>query len=189
MKYDNSVRESAFTTYLRIGSLASTAVICTLSADTVRDWARQENWVRKLRTHREKIQRHILKELYFYQIAGLKEFIKQFSCGSLGESTGMPTDNGSKKQRSEYGVNGLIFSGEELQIAWFVPSLKQQLDYQCEELNNGQVIQFAKTACTFGGFRFWFRCPDCDRRCATLYRKKKHFTCRICHRFKYARKG
>ena len=189
MKYDNSVRESAFKTYLRTSSLASTAVVCSLSADTVRHWAKEENWARKLRTHREKTQHYILKELYFQQIAGLKEFIKQFSCGSSGKLTGIPADNGGRKQRSEYGANGLIFRGEELKIAWFAPALKQQPDYQCEELNNGQVICFAKTACTFGGFRHWFRCPDCDRRCASLYRKKHHFTCRICHRFKYARKA
>lgn len=188
MKYTNSVREGAFETYIRIGSLSSTAVVCSLSTDTVRHWAKEENWARKLRAHREKTQRHILKELYVHQIVGLKEFIKRFDYGSPGKSTRIPADNGGKKQRSEYGANGLVFSGEELQIAWFVRSLKQQPDYQ-SELDNGQVINFAKTACTFGGFRYWFLCPDCDRRCASLYKKKKHFTCRICHRFKYARKG
>ena len=186
MKYSNSIRESTFKTYIRTGSLSSTAVACALSADTVRDWARQENWQRKLKAHREKTHRHVLRELYFYQIDGLREFIKQFNYGSPGKSTRIPTDDGGKKQRSEYGANGLIFSGEELQIAWFVPSLRQQPDYQ-SELDNGQVINFAKTACTFGGFRYWFVCPDCDRRCASLYKKKHHFTCRICHRFKYVR--
>lgn len=188
MKHTDSIRESAFETYICTGNLTSTAVVCSLSADTIRHWAKEENWAQKLQTHREKIQRHILKELYSCQIAGLKEFIKRFDYGSPCKSTRIPTDNGGKKQRVEYGANGLIFSGEELKIAWFAPSLKQKPDCYCEKLANGQVIQFAKTACTFGGFRHWFRCPDCDRRCATLYKKKKHFTCRICHRFKYARK-
>ena len=187
MKYDNSIRESAFETYLRIGNLSSTAVVCTLSADTIRHWAKEENWAQKLQTHREKIQRHILKELYFHQIVGLKEFVKQFSYESPGKSTRIPADNGGKKRRAEYGANGLNVSGEELQISWFTPSLKQQPDYQCEELNNGQVICFAKTSCTFGGFRYWFLCPDCNRRCASLYKKKNHFTCRVCHRLKYVR--
>ena len=186
MKHDNSIRYQAFETYLLCGSLASTAVVCSLSADTVRDWARQENWAQKLRAHREKIQRHILKELYSCQIAGLKEFVKRFDYGSPGELTGFPTDDAGKKPRSEYGANGLIFSGEELQIDWFVRSLKLQPGYQ-SELDNGQTIFFAKTACTFGGFRYWFLCPDCGRRCAFLYRKKHHFTCRVCHRLKYVR--
>ena len=189
MKYNNLVREGAFETYIRIGSLSSTAVICSLSTDTVRHWAKEGNWAQKLQAHREKTQRHILKELYFHKIAGLKEFVKQFSYGSPCKSTRIPTDNGSKKSRSEYGSNGLIFSGEELQISWFTPSLKHQPDCQCEKLANGQVINFAKTACTFGGFRFWFVCPDCNRRCASLYKRKNHFTCRVCHRFKYVRKG
>ena len=93
MKYDNSIREGAFTTYLRIGNLTSTAIACTLSADTVRHWARQGNWAQKLQAHREKTQRHILRELYVHQIVGLKEFIKRFNHGSSGESTGMPTDD------------------------------------------------------------------------------------------------
>ena len=186
MKYDNLVREGAFETYLRIGNLSSTAVVCTLSADTIRHWAKEENWQRKLKAHREKIQRQILRDLYFRQIAGLKEFVKRFDYGFPGELTGFPTDDDGKKPRSEYGTDGLIFTGEELKIAWFVRSLKLQPGYQ-SELTNGQVINFAKTACTFGGFRYWFLCPDCERRCATLYRKKNHFTCRVCHRLKYVR--
>ncbi len=43
MKYDNSVRYEAFETYILTGSLASTAIACSLSADTVRDWSKEEN--------------------------------------------------------------------------------------------------------------------------------------------------
>ena len=186
MKHDNSIRYQAFETYLLCGSLASTAIACLLSVDTVRSWAKEENWQRKLKAHREKIQRQTLRELYFYQIAGLKDFIKRFDYGSPGELTGFPTDDGGEKHRSVYGVNGLSFKGEELQIDWFVRSLKLQPDYQ-SELDNGQVINFTKTPCTFGGFRYWFLCPDCGRRCASLYRKKHHFTCRVCLRLKYVR--
>jgi len=46
MKYDNSVRYEAFETYILTGSLASTAIACSLSADTVRDWSKEENWPR-----------------------------------------------------------------------------------------------------------------------------------------------
>ena len=184
MKYNSSVRENAFKTYLCTGSLSSTAVVCSLSEDTVRHWARQENWAGKLRTHREKIQRQILRDLYFRQIAGLKEFVKRFDYGSPGELTGFPIDDAGKNRRLEYGTNGLIFKGEKLQIEWFVRSLRQQPDYQCA-LDEGQTIFFAKTACTFGGFRFWFACPDCRRRCANLYKKKSWFSCRICQKLKY----
>ena len=186
MKYDNSVRYQAFETYILTGSLSSTAIACSLSADTVRDWAHEENWSRKLKAHREKIQRQILKDLYLHQIAELKEFGKWFSYDLGGKSTGVDANNGGRKSRSEYGANGLVFRGEELKIDWFVRSLKQQPDDQCE-LDSGQVISFAKTACTFGGFRYWFNCPDCDRRCATLYKKKSRYSCRVCLRIKYHR--
>tara|TARA_B100000809_G_C15109632_1_gene520076 strand:+ start:1961 stop:2092 length:132 start_codon:yes stop_codon:yes gene_type:complete len=43
MKYDNSVRYEAFETYILTGSLASTAIACSLSADAVRDWSKEEN--------------------------------------------------------------------------------------------------------------------------------------------------
>ena len=90
MKYTNSVREGAFETYIRIGNLSSTSVICSLSTDTIRHWAKEENWQRKLQAHREKIQRQILKELYFCQIAELKECVKRFSYDPRGKSTGTP---------------------------------------------------------------------------------------------------
>ena len=153
MKYDNSVRYQAFETYLLCGSLTSTAVACFLSVDTVRDWSKEEKWDRKLKAHQEKIQRQILKDLYLHQIAELKELFKRFSPDSHGKLTGIPTDDDVKKARSEYGAIELSFIGEELQIDWFVRTLKQQPDYSCE-LDNGQVIFFPKTTCTFGGFRF-----------------------------------
>ena len=186
MKYDNSVRYQAFETYLLCGSLSSTAIACSLSTDTVRGWAHEENWDRKLKTHREKIQHQILKDLYFHQLAELKEFARWFSYDLHGKLTGIPTNNSAKKPRTEYGANGLLFTGEELKIDWFVRSLKQKPNYSCE-LDSGQVISFTQTACTFGGFRYWFTCPDCDRRCAILYKKKSWFACRVCQKLKYHR--
>ena len=31
-----------------------------------------------------------------------------------------------------------------------------------------QTIQFTQTPCNFGGYRKWFRCPNCDRRVAII---------------------
>ena len=186
MKYENSVRYQAFETYLSCGSISSTAIACSLSVNTVKGWAHEENWSRKLKAHREKIQRQILGDLYFHQITELKEFFKRFSLDSHGKLTGIPTDDDVKKARSEYSASGLLFKGEELQIDWFVRTLKEQPDYHCK-LDSDQVISFAQTACTIGGFRYWFNCPDCDRRCATLYKKKSRYSCRVCLRMKYHR--
>jgi hypothetical protein len=35
-------------------------------------------------------------------------------------------------------------------------------------------------ACRFGGFRWWWVCPDCGRRRASLYRAGRRFGCRAC---------
>jgi hypothetical protein len=44
-----------------------------------------------------------------------------------------------------------------------------------------EVIRFDRTACYFGGFRKWFRCPECGRRVAVIYLAGKYFLCRHCH--------
>jgi hypothetical protein len=35
-------------------------------------------------------------------------------------------------------------------------------------------------ACRFGGVRWWWRCPDCGRRRASLYRAGGRWGCRAC---------
>lgn len=37
-------------------------------------------------------------------------------------------------------------------------------------------VWITTTPCHFGGVRYWFLCPNCDRRCAILYPQ----VCRIC---------
>ncbi len=48
----------------------------------------------------------------------------------------------------------------------------------------GQAIRLERTACRFGGWRRWFRCPSatCGRRCAVLYWPPggEAFACRSC---------
>ena len=39
-----------------------------------------------------------------------------------------------------------------------------------------QWVRITTTPCHFGGVRYWFQCPRCDRRCAILYPQ----VCRIC---------
>jgi hypothetical protein len=41
-------------------------------------------------------------------------------------------------------------------------------------------VEICWTVPNFGGRRPWWRCPDCDRRCAILYSGDDHFTCRTC---------
>ena len=54
---------------------------------------------------------------------------------------------------------------------------------------HGAVQRVAVVATTqrLGGVRWWFSCPDCERRCAVLYRppQSERYTCRICTRADY----
>ena len=52
-------------------------------------------------------------------------------------------------------------------------------------VDRGQVIYLDKTKCNYGGFRYWFNCPGCNRRSAILYEKQQEFLCRICHKLPY----
>ena len=48
-------------------------------------------------------------------------------------------------------------------------------------------IQITKTACHFGGFRYWFFCPFCYKRVGVLYLLGKNdFACRHCLNLSYA---
>jgi len=46
-------------------------------------------------------------------------------------------------------------------------------------------ILFDWTPCNFGGYRWWFRCPECNRRVAILYGAGKYFLCRHCYDLSY----
>jgi len=44
----------------------------------------------------------------------------------------------------------------------------------------GQIIEIERTACHFGGERFWFRCPYCDSRRRKPYLSHCGMECRGC---------
>ena len=47
---------------------------------------------------------------------------------------------------------------------------------------NGQTILLASTECSYGGRRYWFLCPSCDRRVGSLYKPLADalLECRTC---------
>lgn len=49
-----------------------------------------------------------------------------------------------------------------------------------------QTIWMESTACTLGGHRRWFACPDCSRRVAVIYGAGRLFACRRCKGLAYA---
>src|SRR5690242_4782924 len=49
------------------------------------------------------------------------------------------------------------------------------------------VVGLTRTRPNFGGVMYWFRCPECSRRCAKLYvlESRPVFACRSCHGLAY----
>jgi hypothetical protein len=43
-----------------------------------------------------------------------------------------------------------------------------------------QSVALDVTSCTYGGQRYWFRCPTCNRRATTLFVVRPPFGCRVC---------
>lgn len=48
-----------------------------------------------------------------------------------------------------------------------------------------QVVPLVTTPCHFGSNRYWFTCPQCNRRIAVLYKLGDTFACRLCHNLTY----
>lgn len=63
-------------------------------------------------------------------------------------------------------------------LSWFVRDTRQS-------------IYLHSTALHFGGLRWRFSCPGCERRCGILYKPAGAtvYECRICHRLRYADKS
>jgi hypothetical protein len=50
---------------------------------------------------------------------------------------------------------------------------------------NGQKIELTTTPCNYGKSRYWFVCPYCKGRKATLYLGNSGLACRKCYRLAY----
>ena len=50
-----------------------------------------------------------------------------------------------------------------------------------------QPVELQTTPCRYGGVRYWFSCPRCDRRCGCLYiaPRDSRWACRKCHDLTY----
>lgn len=51
--------------------------------------------------------------------------------------------------------------------------------------SHNQVVSLERTACNYGGKRYWFCCPHCSKRVAVLYELNYQYRCRKCHDLPY----
>ena len=59
------------------------------------------------------------------------------------------------------------------------------LDYSLSGEPRVQRVPILRTACTYGGTRPWFGCPNCHARVAVIYMRRGGFYCRKCARVAY----
>ena len=97
-------------------------------------------------------------------------FSNSWSSGTLAwENRGKRT--GSFRYRREEDGILLIYKAQRGSSDWY--DIKQQ-------------IRLDQTPCNFGGYRYWFICPDCGRRVGVLYGAGIRFLCRHCYNLAYA---
>lgn len=46
-------------------------------------------------------------------------------------------------------------------------------------------VSVTKTSCNFGGYRYWFLCPFCNKRVGAIYKGGDYFACRHCYVLTY----
>lgn len=61
-----------------------------------------------------------------------------------------------------------------------------RLTYAQDGVPQSITISIDRTPCTFGGWRKWFRCLQCNSRCAVLYLRSGWWRCRQCSSVVYA---
>ena len=60
-------------------------------------------------------------------------------------------------------------------------------DKPARPTQTGQHFRLTRTACNYGGWRYWLICPDCLRRCGKVYKVTIYgrYKCRKCHDLTY----
>ena len=99
----------------------------------------------------------------------------------------------------QFKQRGLLFTGASFGWHWThghdgepagsigvrVEQSQLALQFAINGTNAGHTVELDRTACTLGGWRTWFRCPHCHRRCLVLYLRGGSFRCRLCGRVAY----
>jgi hypothetical protein len=62
----------------------------------------------------------------------------------------------------------------------------QERDSQTKGILVQETVLLELTTCGYGGKRYWFRCPTCNRRAGTLFVVGPPFGCRVCMGLAYA---
>jgi hypothetical protein len=59
------------------------------------------------------------------------------------------------------------------------------LHYRVGDTPITEPMLLVATPCTFGGVRWWWQCPGCQRRTGVLFNPARYWRCRHCHAITY----
>jgi hypothetical protein len=91
----------------------------------------------------------------------------------LGEESGY-TIYPWVRSRELIGAVRLCLRDRSIQVSY------QERDSHTRGMLLEQTVVLEVTRCTYGGKRYWFRCPTCNRRATTLFVVGPPFGCRVC---------
>jgi hypothetical protein len=77
----------------------------------------------------------------------------------------------------QYNDLGTDFAGEKCEVI--------KINYRLKNKTDETIVTVTTSKCYFGGFRYWFKCPHCNKRVGTLYAVHGYFACRVCHGLTY----
>lgn len=89
-------------------------------------------------------------------------------------------------QANYFGKNTILEHCKKISIKVILKTVRERLKYEMMSIEaEGIVIMQTKT--NYGGIRYWFSCPKCQRRVSILYENSitQNFECRLCTGLKY----
>jgi len=82
----------------------------------------------------------------------------------------------------------IIENCQKIKIDDFVREVNKRLKYEFLKLSIkalGTTIKLTTSKTRFGGARYWFLCPLCNKRRGVLYSRSNQIACRVCLGLKY----
>ncbi len=85
-----------------------------------------------------------------------------------------------------FGKNTVLDHCKKISIKNLLKTVKERLKDEMMSIE-GEGIVLTQTRTNYGGIRYWFSCPKCQRRVSVLYENPATHTleCRLCTGLKY----
>ena len=85
-----------------------------------------------------------------------------------------------------FGRNMVLDTCKKLSIKILLKTVKENLKYEMMNIEADGIV-LTQTKTNYGGIRYWFSCPKCQKRASVLYEDPFSLAlqCRVCTGLKY----